>query len=407
MAQSNLPGEETRFGRIVEVAPGQFAFSTQLGVYAPTAGGGFQGFVQNPQGQWTPVTPTPAAPAAPADGGGGGGTEPVKCDPPYVYDQETNSCMLPADIQRRAEQRAADERRARENEMRQKELERLQGEAKQEIVRQNKESAWGTLQALLSQFGLGSLSQSVRSWIEDGIVNTDELVNRIRSTPEYKLRFPAMERRLKAGYNAISEGTYIALEREYRQTMRTAGLPADFYNDANDFANLIAGDVSGAELSSRIKEGYQAVAQASPTVVNEMRRLYGVDEGGLAAYFLDPEKATPILLRQAQAAQIGAQAQEQAGMAITAGQAEQLAVAGVGAEQARQGFQTINQAEQLFVSLPGTTEQAITQEEQIAGVFGTQAAAQQRVRQRARERAATFQAGGRFAGQGTTVTGLQ
>ena len=84
-----------------------------------------------------------------------------------------------------------------------------------------------------------------------------------------------------------------------------------------------------------------------------------------------------------------------------------MAVAGVTQEGARQGFQTIAQAGELFVALPGTTEQAISEQEQIAGVFGTQAAAQQRLRQRQRERQAAFEAGGRFAGQGTTVTGLQ
>ena len=87
--------------------------------------------------------------------------------------------------------------------------------------------------------------------------------------------------------------------------------------------------------------------------------------------------------------------------------AEELAVAGITQEQARAGFQTIAGAEELFVALPGTTEEAISQQEQISGVFGTSAAAQQRIRQRSRERQAAFEAGGRFAGQGTTVTGLQ
>ena len=138
-----------------------------------------------------------------------------------------------------------------------------------------------------------------------------------------------------------------------------------------------------------------------------MRRLYGVDDSMLAAYFLDPAKATPMLLRQANAAQIAAEGTLQAEQQISAMTAEELAVAGVTQQVAREGFQRIAAAEELFVPLPGTTEQAITQEEQIAGVFGTSAAAQQRIRQRSRERQAAFEAGGRFAGQGTTVTGLQ
>jgi hypothetical protein len=114
-----------------------------------------------------------------------------------------------------------------------------------------------------------------------------------------------------------------------------------------------------------------------------------------------------MLLRQARAAQIASEATLQAQQEIGAMTAEELAVAGITQQQARQGFQTIAEAEELFVPLPGTTEQEITQEEQIAGVFGTSAAAQQRIRQRSRERQAAFQAGGQFAGQGTTVTGLQ
>lgn len=86
--------------------------------------------------------------------------------------------------------------------------------------------------------------------------------------------------------------------------------------------------------------------------------------------------------------------------------AEELATAGITEQQAREGFQTIAQAQEIFNPLL-VGETAISTEEQIAGIFGTQAAAQQRIRQRQRERQATFEAGGRFAGQGTTVTGLQ
>lgn len=396
---------QTPFGAFQQLPGGGFqpVYQTPFGNFVQTPGGGFA-FADQPAAPAAPAAPTPAD-------GGGGGTEPVQCDPPYVYDEETQSCMLPQDIQRRNEQRSEAERRAREEEQRRRESETRQREAEQAAEQrraESRESAKAIIANLLDTYGLGNLTDFVNNLITtEDIISGDVILGRIRQTEQYKARFAGNDARRKAGFNALSEGDYVRMENSYRQLMRASGLPQGFYDQADDFTQLIAGDVSTSELASRINNGYLAVQQANPQVVNEMRRLYGVDDSALAAYFLDPAKATPILLRQAQAAQIAGEATLQAQRELTAAQAEQLAVAGVSPEQARAGFQTIAAAEELFVPLPGTTEQAITQEEQMAGVFGTSAAAQQRLRQRSRERAAAFEAGGRFAGQGTTVTGLQ
>ena len=276
------------------------------------------------------------------------------------------------------------------------------------LQQQARESAMDLMRRRLDAYGLGNLAQFVWNLItQENITSEFALVERIRETDQYKQRFPAMQIRRNRNLNAISEQDYINLENSYRETMKIAGMPVNLFDTPEDFTSLIAGDVSPSELKMRVNQGYAAVAQSDPQVIREMKRLYGVDDSMLAAYFLDPERTTPMLLRQAQAAQIAGEATLQAEMGITAATAEQLAVAGVTQETARQGFQTIAATEELFVPLPGTTEQAIAQEEQIAGVFGTSGAAQQRIRQRSRERQAAFQAGGQFAGQGTTVTGLQ
>lgn len=273
---------------------------------------------------------------------------------------------------------------------------------------EQRESAKAIIQNLLAEYGLESLTDFVNNLITtEDIISGDVILGRIRQTEQYRARFAGNIARRSAGFNVLSEAQYVALENSYRQTLRASGLPTGFYDAPDDFTALIGGDVSVAELSSRINEGYLAVQQSNPQVINEMRRLYGVDDSMLAAYFLDPAKATPMLLRQARAAQIASEATLQAEQQIQAATAEELAVAGVTQEQARQGFQAIGAAQELFVPLPGTTEQAITQEEQIAGVFGTSGAAQQRLRQRQRQRQAAFEAGGQFAGQGSTVTGLQ
>jgi hypothetical protein len=287
-------------------------------------------------------------------------------------------------------------------------LQQQQAAAAAEAKRQAQESAKDIINNLLSQYGLESLTGFVNDLIfKEDVVSEAALIGKIRQTDQYKERFKGMEVRRNRGLNMPSEAEYIGLENTYRQLMRSAGMPADLFDTADDLSTLIGYDVSPAELNARINEGYQAVSQANPEVVNQMRRLYGVSEGQLAAYFLDPERTLPVITRQAQSAQIAGQAQLQAGQEITAAQAEELAMAGIGQQQAQAGFQTIAGAQELFNPLAGSTETGITQEEQIAGIFGTSAAAQQRIRQRARERTSVFEGGGAFAGQGSTVTGLQ
>lgn len=269
-----------------------------------------------------------------------------------------------------------------------------------------KQSAYDIISETLAAYGLAELSDFVSNIVfGEDIVDANVILGRVRQTPQYKLRFAANEQRRAKGLNALSESEYVAMERVYMQYLRASGLPPELYDQNTDVQQLLANDVSVAELATRINQGYEAVKNADPQVVTEMKRLYGVTEDQLAAYFLDPEKTTPILVRQAQSAQIAAEARLQAGIEIGQGQVEQLATAGITQEQARQGFQAIQQAQELFTALP--TEQAIATEEQIAGIFGTSSAAQQRIRQRQRSRTAEFQAGGGFAGQGTTVTGLQ
>lgn len=269
-----------------------------------------------------------------------------------------------------------------------------------------RQSAFDIINETLVSYGLSELSGFVSNIVfGEDIVDANVILGRVRQTPQYKLRFAANEQRRSKGLNVLSESEYVAMERVYAQYLRASGLPPELYDQNTDVQQLLANDVSVAELSTRINQGYDAVRNADPQVVTEMKRLYGVTDNQLAAYFLDPERTTPILIRQAQSAQIAAEARLQAGIEIGQTQVEQLATAGVTSEQARQGFQAIQQAQELFTALPG--EEAIATEEQIAGIFGTSAAAQQRIRTRQRSRQAEFETGGRFAGQGSTVTGLQ
>jgi hypothetical protein len=267
------------------------------------------------------------------------------------------------------------------------------------------------LASYLTYYGLGDsdlLSAVTLAW-KGGKISRDSSIDdigfAIRDTDAYKRRFSANIALQAKGKPIYSIPEYLSLERSYSQAMQGSGLPAGFYDGPEDFAGFISNDVGVNEVLDRVKLGFQAVKQADPAVVNQMKQLYNVSEGDLAAYFLDPDRTTPILLRRAQAAQIAGEAQRQANIQLTTGTAEMLASQDITAQEARQGFTNIANAQQLFGAL-SSQEEAISQEEQIGAALGTNPAAAQRVRQRAAQRTAEFQGGGTFAAQGSEVTGL-
>jgi len=274
----------------------------------------------------------------------------------------------------------------------------------------DQQSAYDIIRETLSAYGMESLTDFVRGMVfDEDILDQNILVGKIRERPEYKERFKGNAARRAAGLNALSEGEYIALENQYRALFRNSGLPTDFYTDKDTTDMLISNDVSISEVAERVNQGYEAVANADPEVIAEMRRLYNIDDGGLAAYFLDPDKATPMLIRQARSAEIAGQGVQE-GFMLQVSTAEELARQGISGEEAQAGFQAMSQLGEVFQTTTEEAqagEQAFGQEEQISAVFGTTAAAQQRLRQRARSRRAAFEQGGGFAGQGAEMTGLQ
>ena len=277
--------------------------------------------------------------------------------------------------------------------------------------KQDAETADEILFSWLQYYGLTDVDlvdTIVGAWKTQKIADPSNLESigfAIKDTEAYKKRFAgniALQRQGKPTYSLTQ---YLRLEQDYKTAMQGSGLPAGFYDGPEDFAQFIGNDVSVAEVLRRVRDGFQAVDQANQDVIDEMKRLYGVSKGDLAAYFLDPNTTEQILLNRARAAQIGSEATRQAGISLTAGTAEMLARENVDQARAQQGFASISEAQQLFAQT-SSTEEAISQEEQIGAVFGTNAAAAQRVRQRAAQRAAEGQAGGGFAAQGAEVTGL-
>lgn len=276
------------------------------------------------------------------------------------------------------------------------------------------------LQRTLNNLGLGFLFDILsRANIDPTIDVSDQnqLSNFINVNPEaqsyMKERFKGNEFRIQNGLRPLKPSEYIEQEQSYISRLRENGMPIGFYDSPADLAKLIGGDVGVTEFDARLRQGYQAAVKAPASVKKQLKELYGVTENDLAAYFLDPTVATDIMGRkksaalfgrQIEASQIAAQGQIQAGMQVDAQTAEELAAQGISEEMAQTGFTQLSEQQQLFQSNIG--EQDISQQEQIAGTFGTNAQARQAIAARKRSRKATFEAGGSLSATSAGVTGL-
>lgn len=245
------------------------------------------------------------------------------------------------------------------------------------------------------------LLADVKSAVADrrltGVSSIDDIGIQLRESPAFQARFAANEARRKAGKPVYSVTQLLQLETSYRRNLADAGMPKGFYDDPVSLQNFIVNDVSPDEVLARVQLGFQAVRDAPKEVVNQMKSLYNIDDTQLAAFFLDPTKGKDIVLRAADAAQIAAQAKVAGGMTLDTIQAENLARAGVTTQQAQAGFSQIGQQAGLYRPLEG--EQAITQEDILAGTFTNEQAAQQRIARRRRGRVAGFEGGGGFSEQ--------
>lgn len=157
------------------------------------------------------------------------------------------------------------------------------------------ESSTSILSRLVKAFRLpNSVVTKLKAMMVDGL-SEEAIALEIRQTTEYADRFPGMTVRLDNGFAPISEHDYMVNEDTYANLLRLHGLPPRFYDDRQDFATLIGQDVSPEEFGERVNLAELATKGADPFTKAELKRLYGVDETDLVAYYLDPKSATNLI----------------------------------------------------------------------------------------------------------------
>lgn len=264
---------------------------------------------------------------------------------------------------------------------------------------------------LTNELGAWGFGQDAVQWAVQQVQSnqsTNQILVSLRQQPFYQnsLFGQVQKARQAQGLPAMTEASILNYKDYVVGVAQQAGLPQGFIND-NELVQLMGSDVSTSELDARITQGYVAALKAPQDVRDQLQNYYGIDTGHLAAYYLDPNKALPILQQQFQSAQLGAAATRTGFGALDRSSAEQLAQLGVTEAGGEKGFSDLAKQQQLFAALPGSGEQAISQQVQLAAEFGGSAPAEQAITARQEERKATFEGGYRFAEtQGKGITGL-
>lgn len=258
---------------------------------------------------------------------------------------------------------------------------------------EQRQAAKEFLRDLLGRFGLDALAGDVDALIQQWGVNSDVIAIKLKETGTYKERFKGNLNRIKNGYNMLTEAEYLAAEDAIATRMRLRGMSPGF--QSRDYiANLLANDVSAAEVDTRLEQAQRVVDNADPMVVDSLRRLYGASVGDLYGYVLDADTAIGDIEKKVSAG-ITARVAEQSGLTIGRGLAEQIGQMTGGNEQtlrpvlSRAG--ALADSTERLAAIEGIRD--ITDEDVLEGELGYNAESRDRVRKlQSKERA-------RFSGQ--------
>jgi hypothetical protein len=226
----------------------------------------------------------------------------------------------------------------------------------------------------------------------------NRVAEEMKSRPEFKARFPAFDELAKRG-EAISIDEYLAYEQAVRKSMKAFGVDPEMFGTDSKIADMLTNRVSADEARSRMEMASYAAYTAPPEVKAAMATRYGVTEGDLVAFWLEPDEAMPVLQRKFGTSQIMGALAEQ-GIKGQDANADSAYERGYTYASAREAAARAR-------GLQGVTagEDVATQDDVVAAQFGDQAAAL-RLERAVAARRARFEAGGGAASGQTGLSGL-
>jgi hypothetical protein len=139
-------------------------------------------------------------------------------------------------------------------------------------------------------------------------ISSEDAMNLLRYDPrynaDYNQRFAGNATRIKNGFGAIDEKTYLEMERGYSQLFKSNDL-LTFDNTAR-YAELIGKNVDVATAGKRVALGYDRVLKGGKGTLDAWNKFFPqLSTSDVVAYMLNSEEQLPVLERKVQAAEIG------------------------------------------------------------------------------------------------------
>jgi len=263
-------------------------------------------------------------------------------------------------------------------------------------------AGWEDLKQIFIDSGLPELADVITQIAQDeGTDATNIITEKLRQTETYKQRFKGNTNRLAAGKPILTEGEYLYQERQYTETMKA--YQAGGLATRDNFASLIAGDVSVKEVQARFENAYtrvqRAVSSQDKPLVDELRKMYpGITDNEIANSLVLGSEGSDYLKNKLDIADIRA-AETETGIKSTIG-AERLAAEGLTRSQARVGLSRISEQktglEQASRMFGETTTEGLQQELEQENLLGIKSK---------RTKSLASQARGQFGGQSGIASG--
>lgn len=208
---------------------------------------------------------------------------------------------------------------------------------KDELVGPQRDASAALIE-MFSQWGLESLAGKIVDYVKAGY-DSNTIYLLLQDSKEWQKRFAGNEARVKAGLPILNPAEYIATERGYRQAMQSAGMPKGFYDKPDDFVKWMVADISPQEVAERAMKARELVDTVDKEQLASLARI-GLGAGDIAAAYLDPKQAKPILDKKIDVALLNAE-RKRAGFSYSNARAEELYDRGIEVDQAREGYQAI------------------------------------------------------------------
>jgi hypothetical protein len=256
-------------------------------------------------------------------------------------------------------------------------------------------SAFDILRRGMKENGLEALADAAIDAIMKEETESGRLLA-LRSSPAYQLRFAANAQRIKNGFAAIDEATYLGLEDTFQSILQNYGMPEKYYKRGElgvqqYLADAIAKNIDPVTFEERVMEG-QKVVNANKATFDAAKQFYPtLTDGDFLDYVLNPTNAIEDIKRKVTASEIGGAAL-QSGLTANLARAEELQKMGVDKAAATEGYSAIggglqrgSQLASIYGESPYTQA---TAESEVFKLTGAQEARKQRQKVTGLEKAA-------------------